>query len=178
MLWFLAFCFVLLLSLIIFIFFILCLNIFCPHQIFSSKFDPLFCVHRHAQFICKVSSPSSVLVYLFLYLIFNYCFFHTAQKVVNGVGSLHDCQGPSPILCDTVTLVYLAYYSFILLLCSHFLWFPLTVGSLCDGCSAVSVGPMSVKPHDWKHVLWLALQLIHEPEFHRPVNLSKLQMRT
>ena len=36
---------------------------------------------------------------------------------------------------------------------------------------------MTVKPHDWKHVLWLALQLDLEPEFHRPVKLNKLRMR-
>ena len=31
---------------------------------------------------------------------------------------------------------------------------------------------MTVKPHDWKHVLWLALQLVLEPEFHRSMNLK------
>jgi len=33
---------------------------------------------------------------------------------------------------------------------------------------------MTVKPHDWKRVLWLTLKLVHEPEFYGSVNLNKV----
>jgi len=83
----------------IFLLFKLCSNIFCPHEISSIKFDPLFCVHRHALFICKFTSPCSVFVCVLLYLISNY-FLNTVQKVMNGVSWLD--QGFSNFLfCDS-----------------------------------------------------------------------------
>jgi len=45
-------------------------------------------------------------VCLFLYLISNYCCYNTTQKVINGVRWIDDRHGPSPVVCDTVTLVF------------------------------------------------------------------------
>ena len=98
-------CFVLLLNLIDF-FTCICLVFFWPHQISSIKFDPLFCVHRHALFICKFASPCSMFVCLLLYLISNNCFSNTAHKVIKGLVDYMTAVGPSRILCDTVTLVF------------------------------------------------------------------------
>jgi len=105
------FCFVLLSNLDDFLLY----NIFCPHQISSTEFDPLFSVHRHALFICNFTSPCFAFVCLFLYLISSYCFFNTTQKVINGVGWLDERHGPSPILCDTVTLVFTLFIYFTIL---------------------------------------------------------------
>jgi len=45
-----------------FLFFLLHLNIFSPHQIFSTEFEPLFCVRRHAHLSFKFTSPCSMFV--------------------------------------------------------------------------------------------------------------------
>jgi len=70
----------------------------------SIKFNPVLCVHRHALFICRFTSPCSVFVCFSncVYSISNNCLFNTMQKVIIW---LDDCYGPSPILCDTVTFM-------------------------------------------------------------------------
>jgi len=74
------FCFVLLLILIDYLLHIHRLNNFVHTKFFSTKFDPLFCVHRHAPFINKFTSPCPVFVHVFLYLISHYCFFQHYTK--------------------------------------------------------------------------------------------------
>ena len=87
------FSFVLLLNLIDFFTFQIWFKHFLSKPKFLTKFDPLFCVHRHALFICKLISCSVVVC-----IISSYCFFNTAKKVINGVGWLNDRDSPSQIL--------------------------------------------------------------------------------
>jgi len=76
------------------LFFILCLNLFWPHQIASIKTDPFLCVHRHTLFICYFSSPCCVQTVLIL---FPTAVFNTCQKVINGVGWLDQgCPNQDP----------------------------------------------------------------------------------
>ena len=92
------FSFVLLLNLNDFFTFQIWFKHFLSKPKFLTKFDPLFCVHRHALFISKLTSCSVVVC-----IISSYCFlfFQHCKKVINGVGWLNDRDSPSPILCGT-----------------------------------------------------------------------------
>jgi len=102
-----------------------------PVQLFANlpiwKILNMTIKHRHALFICKFTSACSMFVCLFLDFISNYCFFNTTQKLINGVSWLDGRYGPSPILCDTVTLMFILISYFSKLFFRLF-WFPLTIG--------------------------------------------------
>ena len=84
-----------------FLFFILCWNIFWLRQISSHSFVYISMLSSSVNLLHHVLC---LIVFLAVLILFPTGGFNTYQKVINGVGWRDDCHGPSPVLCDTVTL--------------------------------------------------------------------------
>jgi len=114
-----------------FLYFLLCLIFLSTPTFLKMRLDPLPYVNRRSPFNCHFSSSFSVSPYLFACFLTGLAVFYFQlllstnwQCVSNGVGWLNDFHDLSPILCDTVTILFHPdqFYGHCVFMHSNFHW--------------------------------------------------------